>query len=284
MAGELDGKVEKLEEILGSMGGVAVAYSGGVDSAYLLKVAHDRLGEGVLALTAVSASLAQDELAEAQAIARWIGAQHVLIESLETQDPRYLANTSARCYFCKNEVYHELVEFAHMQGIEYVVDGSNLDDTSDHRPGRQAALEHGVRSPLLEARMTKEDIRTLARREGLPNWDKPAAACLSSRIPYGTLISLEMLSQVEQAERALHRLGLRQVRVRHHDSIARIEVEPEDFTAVLEQRETIVSTLQSLGYTYVSLDLAGFKSGSLNAVLHPGVIQQSGLQIVTDSP
>lgn len=284
MASELDGKVEKLREILDSLGNVAVAYSGGVDSAYLLKVAHDLPGEGALALTAVSASLAQDELAEAQAIARWIGAQHVLIDSRETQDPRYLANTSARCYFCKNEVYNELVEYAHMQGINYVVDGSNLDDTRDHRPGRQAALEHGVRSPLLEAGMTKEDIRTLARREGLPNWDKPAAACLSSRIPYGTLISLEMLSQVEQAERALHRLGLRQVRVRHHDSNARIEVEPVDFTAVLEQRETIVSTLQSLGYTYVSLDLAGFKSGSLNAVLHPGIIQQSGLQIVTDTP
>lgn len=284
MANELDGKIEKLREILVSMGSVAVAYSGGVDSAYLLKVAHDLLGEGALALTAVSASLAQDELAEAQAIARWIGAQHILIDSWETQDPRYLANTSARCYFCKNEVYNELVEYAHMQGIDYFVDGSNLDDTRDHRPGRQAALEHGVRSPLLEAGMTKEDIRILARREGLPNWDKPAAACLSSRIPYGTLISLEMLSQVEQAERALHRLGLRQVRVRHHDSIARIEVEPVDFTAVLEQREIIVSALQSLGYTYVSLDLAGFKSGSLNAVLHPGIIQQSGLQIVTDTP
>jgi len=284
MANELDGKIEKLREILVSMGSVAVAYSGGVDSAYLLKVAHDLLGEGALALTAVSASLAQDELAEAQAIARWIGAQHILIDSWETQDPRYLANTSARCYFCKNEVYNELVEYAHMQGIDYFVDGSNLDDTRDHRPGRQAALEHGVRSPLLEAGMTKEDIRILARREGLPNWDKPAAACLSSRIPYGTLISLEMLSQVEQAERVLHRLGLRQVRVRHHDSIARIEVEPVDFTAVLEQREIIVSALQSLGYTYVSLDLAGFKSGSLNAVLHPGIIQQSGLQIVTDTP
>ena len=284
MANALDGKVEKLREILVSMGSVAVAYSGGVDSAYLLKVAHDLLGEGALALTAVSASLAQDELAEAQAIARWISAQHILIDSWETQDPRYLANTSARCYFCKNEVYNELVEYAHMQGIDYFVDGSNLDDTRDHRPGRQAALEHGVRSPLLETGMTKEDIRTFSRREGLPNWDKPAAACLSSRIPYGTLISLEMLSQVEQAERVLHRLGLRQVRVRHHDSIARIEVEPVDFTAVLEQREIIVSALQSLGYTYVSLDLAGFKSGSLNAVLHPGIIQQSGLQIVTDTP
>lgn len=281
---DLDGKYKKLEEILVSMGSVVVAYSGGVDSAYLLKAAHDCLGGKALALTAVSASLAQDELAEAQAVAKWIGAKHILIESQETHDPNYLANTPARCYFCKNEVYHELVEYARQHGFEVVVDGSNLDDTGDHRPGRQAAAEHGVRSPLLEAGLTKEDIRELARNAGLPNWNKPTAACLSSRIPYGTLISIEMLSQVEQAERVLRNIGLRQVRVRHHDTIARVEVEPGEFEKVLEQREVIVTALQGLGYTYVSLDLAGFKSGSMNAVLHPGLVQQPAIQIETDAP
>jgi len=281
---DLDGKYKKLEEILVSMGSVVVAYSGGVDSAYLLKAAHDCLGGKALALTAVSASLAQDELAEAQAVAKGIGAKHILIESQETHDPNYLANTPARCYFCKNEVYNELVEYARQHGFEVVVDGSNLDDTGDHRPGRQAAAEHGVRSPLLEAGLTKEDIRALARNAGLPNWNKPAAACLSSRIPYGTLISIEMLSQVEQAERVLRNIGLRQVRVRHHDTIARVEVEPGEFEKVLEQREVIVTALQGLGYTYVSLDLAGFKSGSMNAVLHPGLVQQPAIQIETDAP
>lgn len=281
---DLNGKYKKLEEILVSMGSVVVAYSGGVDSAYLLKAAHDCLGGKALALTAVSASLAQDELAEAQAVAKWIGAKHILIESQETHDPNYLANTPARCYFCKNEVYNELVEYACQHGFEVVVDGSNLDDTGDHRPGRQAAAEHGVRSPLLEAGLTKEDIRALARNAGLPNWNKPAAACLSSRIPYGTLISIEMLSQVEQAERVLRNIGLRQVRVRHHDTIARVEVEPGEFEKVLEQREVIVTALQGLGYTYVSLDLAGFKSGSMNAVLHPGLVQQPAIQIETDAP
>jgi uncharacterized protein len=150
-----------------------------------------------------------------------------------------------------------------------VVDGSNLDDTGDHRPGRQAAREHGVRSPLLDAGMTKADIRSLARQAGLPNWDKPAAACLSSRIPYGTIITMEMLSQVEQAEKVLHTLGLRQVRVRHHDSIARIEVDPAEFPGLLEQSQLIVSAFKALGFTYVSLDLAGFQSGSMNAMLHP---------------
>ncbi len=284
MVSDIDSKLEKLREDLKSMGRVAVAYSGGVDSSLLLKVAHDCLGDGALALTAVSASLAQDELAEAQDIARWIGVQHVLVASTEIEDSRYLANTSARCYFCKTDVFAELLAYAHTHGFDHMVDGSNLDDSSDHRPGRQAAIEYGISSPLLEAKMTKEDIRLLARRVGLPNWDKPAAACLSSRIPYGTLISLDLLSQVEQAERALHLLGIRQVRVRHHDSIARIEVEPVDFSTVLEHRETIVSTLQNLGYTYISLDLAGFKSGSLNAVIHPGGTQPSGNQAITDSP
>lgn len=262
-------KLKILQEILISMESVAVAYSGGVDSAFLMKMAYDLLGQRAIALTAVSASLPAVELAEAQQIARQVGITHALVDSHETEDPRYLANTSARCYFCKIDVYAELKGFAQRHGYHWLIDGSNLDDIGDHRPGRQAAQEHGVRSPLIEAELTKEEIRQLARQSGLPNWDKPSAACLSSRIPYGTLISLETLSQVELAERALRNLGLRQVRVRHHDQTARIEVEVPDLEVVLTHREAILAELQSFGYTYITLDLAGFRSGSLNEAIKP---------------
>jgi pyridinium-3,5-biscarboxylic acid mononucleotide sulfurtransferase len=260
-------KLSKLEDILRALDRVAVAYSGGTDSSLLLKVAGDILGEGAIGITAISPSLAADELAEAEAVARQIGVRHVLVESHETADPRYLENTPQRCYFCKDHVYDELLRVAHQQGFTSVVDGTNADDAHDHRPGRQAARAWGVRSPLLEAGLTKNEIRLLARQLGLPNWDKPAAACLSSRVPYGTMINLEMLTQVEQAERSLRQIGLRQLRVRHHDQIARIEIEPQDFPLVLARREEILSALKEAGYLYVTLDLAGFRSGSLNEAL-----------------
>jgi pyridinium-3,5-biscarboxylic acid mononucleotide sulfurtransferase len=257
-------KIERLRMILSEQDSLLVAYSGGVDSTLLLKVAYDCLGERAIGVTAVSPSLPASELEQAQAIAQQIGARHVLLSSHETEDARYLENTPNRCYFCKSDVYEMLAEFAAQHGYQSIVDGTNLDDNDDYRPGRQAARQHSVRSPLQEAGLTKAEIRTLARQEGLPNWDKPAAACLSSRIPYGTTITLAMLSRVETAEQVLKGLGLRQVRVRHHDSVARIEVEPEDFERVLAHREEIVHQFEVLGYSYVTLDLAGFKSGSMN--------------------
>jgi uncharacterized protein len=261
-------KQKRLRQILEDMERVAVAYSGGVDSTLLLKLAVDVLGdERVVALTAVSASLPAQELEEAQAITQLIGARHVLIESHETEDPRYLANMPNRCYFCKSNVYDLLVDYAQKKGYRTVVDGTNADDVDDHRPGRQAARELGVRSPLQEAGLTKAEIRNLANALELPNWNKPSAACLSSRIPYGTPITLEMLSQVERAELVFKKMDFGQLRVRHHEDIARIEVPPDEFENVLAHRDQIVDELQALGYTYVTLDLAGYRSGSMNEAL-----------------
>jgi pyridinium-3,5-biscarboxylic acid mononucleotide sulfurtransferase len=260
-------KFTHLQTTLRKMGRVAVAYSAGIDSTLLLKIAHDTLGENVIGITAVSASLPAAEKEEAAELARQIGARHVFVESHETEDPRYLANPTNRCYFCKINTYGELIAYAQDQGFEYIVDGTNADDVGDHRPGRQAAREHGIRSPLQEVGLTKAEIRELSRELGLPNWNKPAAACLSSRLPYGTLITIETLGQVEQAEAALRKLGFQQLRVRHHDQVARIEVSPVDFDAVLVQRETIVKAIKTAGYNYVTLDLSGFRSGSMNEVL-----------------
>ena len=263
----LRAKEARLLAALRGMGRILVAFSGGTDSSLVLKVAHDVLGDKAIAMTAISASLPASERLEAEQIARQIGARHILVESDETSDPAYLANTPNRCFFCKHETYGKLAAYAKQNGFQIIVDGTNADDTGDYRPGRKAAGEFHVRSPLLEAGFTKAEIRSHSKELGLPNWDKPAAACLSSRIPYGTSITLEALSQVERAEALLHGLGLRQLRVRHHGPVARIEAEPQDFPRLLEHRNEIVTGLQALGYTFVSLDLAGFHSGSMNAGL-----------------
>lgn len=269
---ETQAKLQRLCEILDGLGSVVVAYSGGVDSAFLLSVAHRRLGTRAVGLTVVSPSLSQSELDDARHIAQHIGARHVLVDGYELENPDYVENSLERCYYCKTETFDLALDFAQREGIAAVADGTNADDTGDHRPGRKAGREHGVRSPLLEAGLTKAEIRALSKRAGLPSWHKPALACLASRVPYGTPISSGVLSQIEQAEATVRALGIDQLRVRHHRTgqngeggdLARIEVEPETFPRLLEHREDVVSALKRLGYAYVTLDLRGFRSGSLN--------------------
>ncbi|MFC1715958.1 ATP-dependent sacrificial sulfur transferase LarE [Candidatus Poribacteria bacterium] len=263
----LEEKLNSLKEILESMGSVAIAYSGGVDSTFLSKVAFDVLGDNALAITARSETYPRSEFEEASELTETIGIRHKVIVSEELDIPEFSDNPVNRCYYCKKELFTKLKEIATEQGVKYVLDGSNFDDLDDYRPGMQAVEELDVRSPLKEAEMTKNDIRELSKRLGLSTWDKPSFACLSSRFPYGNKITREKLTAVGEAEIFLRELGIRQLRVRHHDKIARIEVAEDDMIVLLQNREQVVSKLKGLGYTYVTMDLQGYRTGSMNEVL-----------------
>ena len=264
---ELEQKHERLRGVFAEMGSVLVAYSGGLDSAFVLAVARDVLGDRAVALTAVSPSLPEREKRDAMRIASELGARHELVESDEIHNPSYASNPSNRCFHCKSELYSITTRRLTELGLAFVVNGTNLDDLGDYRPGLEAARNAGVRSPLVEAQLHKEEVRALAKLRGLDFWDKPAAACLSSRIPYGTEVTPERLKQVEQLEDALHALGLRQLRVRYHDALARVEVGETELPKAFEQRSEIVAAGRAAGFTFVTLDLAGYKTGSLNQLL-----------------
>lgn len=266
----LEVKLRSLEEALSSMGRVLVAYSGGVDSAMLAVAAHRVLGDDAIAVTADSESYARGELEAATAIVQQFGIPHRIVHTRELDNPDYASNPVNRCYFCKHELFTHMREIAIEEGVDYVLYGQNADDVGDFRPGAQAASEFGVRSPLLEAAMTKADVRELARSWDIPVWDRPATACLSSRFPYGTPVTADGLRMVDDAERLLRERGFTQLRVRHHHDIARIELMPEQMPSMLSDatlRGEVATQLASLGYTMVVLDLRGFRSGSLNEVL-----------------
>ena len=262
-------KSERLNDILRGYESLIVAYSGGVDSAFLAAVAHNTLGDRTIAITAHSPSLAEDELTEAVELATAQGWNHRVIVTDEMNDPRYTVNDTQRCFFCKTELYTHLIEIARSEGWQEVANGTNADDLGDFRPGLDAARDFTVRSPLVEAGLTKAEIRTLSQEMNLPTWDKPAQACLASRIPYGTMVTVEALTQIAKAERGLREAGFRQLRVRHHGDVARIEVPLEDLKSLIddETRQIIVKKIREAGYLYVTMDLAGFRSGSMNEAI-----------------
>lgn len=262
-------KLKKLMDILREMESVVIGFSGGVDSTFLLKAAKDALGDKVMAITASSSTFPEREMKEAIAFAESINVKHRIIRSEELDIEGFSKNPKNRCYYCKHELFSKIKDIASAEGFKFVVDGSNLDDTGDYRPGMDAARELGVRSPLMEAGLGKNDIRILSKEMGLPTWDKPSFACLSSRVPYGQEITQKKLNMIDAAEQYLLDLGFRQVRVRHHGDIARIEVSPEERVKLfdVDVMDKVANRLKDIGFNYVTLDLKGYRTGSMNEVL-----------------
>jgi uncharacterized protein len=265
----MDTKFDRLRATLLEARSVLVAFSAGVDSTFLLKAAHGVLGDRAVALTATSATIPPGELEAAQDFARALGCRHIVIDSHELANPAFTQNPANRCFFCKDELYRICRAQAERLGIETVIDGTNLDDLKDHRPGLQAAKQWRVRHPLVEAEMSKSDIRRYSHELNLPTWDKPSSPCLSSRFPYGTEINLERLSKVAACERIMKELRFREFRVRYHGDLARIEVSQEEFDRLMEKptRDTVVQKFKDIGFHYVSLDLQGYRTGSMNEAL-----------------
>ena len=263
----LEDKLEALKDTLRSLESVVIAFSGGVDSTLLAKIAFDVLGNKALAVTARSETYTKSELEDAIELAKKIGIKHEVVVSEELDIPEFSHNPVNRCYYCKKELLMKLKEIAEAHGFKHVIEGANFDDMGDYRPGMKAVDETGVKSPLKDAKLTKAEIRELSKRFGLPTWDKPSAACLASRFPYGTEITREKLNIVGEAEVFLKSLGIRQLRVRHHNQIARIEVAEKDMEILLQNRQQIVSEIKKLGFNYVTMDLQGYRTGSMNEIL-----------------